>query len=139
MAKCRLHPGMPAGPCCCQCPETAASCQPTLEKVHAIGQQHHFRGYGKSQHTSGTRLHPNDLVPAPVNVAILWGLLGPECLNSFYQLSFQQWNCFSPCGSRIPRTPLCLSIFAFPTRAPPSIKLWSCRLCSPFVYSLNGI
>ena len=34
MAECRLHPGTLAGPCCCRCPETAASCQPAPEKVH---------------------------------------------------------------------------------------------------------
>ena len=27
---------------------------------------------------------PNNLVPAPANVAILWGLLGPGDLNSLY-------------------------------------------------------
>ena len=36
MAECRLHPGMPAGPCCCRCPETVARCQPTPEKVREI-------------------------------------------------------------------------------------------------------
>ena len=34
----------------------------------------------------------NDLVPAPANVAILWGLLGSGGFNSLYQMSFQQWN-----------------------------------------------
>ena len=33
MAKCRLHPGTLAGPCCSRCPETAARCQPAPEKV----------------------------------------------------------------------------------------------------------
>ena len=28
----------------------------------------------------------NDLVPAPVNVAIFWGLLGPGGFNSLYQI-----------------------------------------------------
>ena len=36
----------------------------------------------------------NDLVPAPANVAVFWGLLGPGDLNSLYQMSFQQWNRF---------------------------------------------
>ena len=36
MAKCRLHPGTPAGPCCSWCPETAARCQPAPEKVREI-------------------------------------------------------------------------------------------------------
>ena len=90
-----------------------------------------------------TRLAPgftlNDLFPAPVNVAIFWGLLGPGGFNSLYQMSFQQWNCFSPCDLRTSRTPLCSWRFAFPTRAPPGIELWSCSLCSPLVYSLNGV
>ena len=51
-----------------------------------------------------TRLTPgftlNDLVPAPVIVAIFWGLLGPDGFNSPYQMSFQQWDRFSPCGPR---------------------------------------
>ena len=42
----------------------------------------------------------NDLVPAPANVAIYWGLMEPGGFNSLYQMSFQQWNRFSPCGSR---------------------------------------
>ena len=90
-----------------------------------------------------TRLAPgftlNDLVPAPANVAILWGLLGPGGFNSLYQMPFQQWNRFSWCGPRPSRTPLCSWRFTFPTRAPPGIELRSCRLCTPLVYSLNGI
>ena len=42
----------------------------------------------------------NDLAPAPVNVAAFRGLLGPGGFNSLYQMSFQQWNCFSPYGLR---------------------------------------
>ena len=41
-----------------------------------------------------------DLAPAPANVAAFWGLLGIGGFNSFYQMSFQQWNRFSPCGPR---------------------------------------
>ena len=36
MAKCRLHPGMPAGPCCCRYPVTVARFQPAPEKVREI-------------------------------------------------------------------------------------------------------
>lgn len=32
MAECWLHPGMPAGPCYCRCPETVARCQPAPQK-----------------------------------------------------------------------------------------------------------
>ena len=81
----------------------------------------------------------NDLVPAPANVAVFWGLLGPGGFNSLYQMSFQQWNHFSPCGPRTSWTPLCSWGFALPTRAPPGIELQSCSLCVPLVYSLNGI
>ena len=81
----------------------------------------------------------NDLALAPANVAAFWGLLGPGGFNSLYQMSFQQWNRFSPCGPRTSRTPLCSWGFAFPTRAPPGIELRTCSLCAPVVYSLNGI
>ena len=54
----RLHPGKPCGTCCCWCPETVARCQPMPENVCKTVYQQHFRDYGKSQHPSGTRLHP---------------------------------------------------------------------------------
>ena len=81
----------------------------------------------------------NNLAPAPANVAAFRGLLGPGGFNSCYQLSFQQWNHFSPCGLRTSQTPLCSWGFTFPTRAPPGMELRSCSLCAPLVYSLNGI
>ncbi|VFV17899.1 Hypothetical predicted protein [Lynx pardinus] len=65
----------------------------------------------------------NDLVPAPANVGVLWGLLGPGGFNSLYQMSLQQWNRFFPCGMRASRTPLCSWGFALPTRASPGIEL----------------
>ena len=99
-----------------------------------------FSGIMENHHT---HLAPgftlNDLVPAPGNVAVLWGLQGPGGFNSPYQMSFQQWNHFSPCGPRTSLTPLCSWRLALPTRAPPGIELRSCRLCTPLVYSLNGI
>ncbi|VFV35536.1 Hypothetical predicted protein, partial [Lynx pardinus] len=61
----------------------------------------------------------NNLAPAPANVAAFRGLLGPGGFNSLYQMSFQKWNRFSPCGPRTYWTPLCPWGFAFPTRAPP--------------------
>ena len=81
----------------------------------------------------------NDLAPAPANVAAFQGLLGPGGFNSLYQMSFQQWNSFSPCGLRTSRTPLCSWGFALPIRAPPGRELRSCSLCIPLVSSLNGI
>ncbi|VFV35082.1 Hypothetical predicted protein [Lynx pardinus] len=81
----------------------------------------------------------NDLAPTPVNVAAFRGLLGPGGFNSLYQMSFQQWNRCSLCGLRTSGTLLCSWGFTFPTRAPPGIELWSCSLCAPLVYSLNGI
>ena len=47
----------------------------------------------------------NDLVPAPANVTVFWGLLGPGGFNRLYQTSFQQWNHFSRCGPREPPGP----------------------------------
>ena len=55
-------------------------------------------------------------------------LLGPGGFNSLSQMSFQQWNCFSPCGLRTSQTPLCSRGFAFSTRAPPGMELQSCSL-----------
>ena len=81
----------------------------------------------------------NNLAPAPANVAAFQGLLGLGGFNSLYQMSFQQWNRFSPCGPRTSRTPLCSWRFTFPTRALPGIELRSCSLCAPLVCSLNGI
>ena len=80
-----------------------------------------------------------DLVPAPAKVAAFWGLLGPGGFNSLHQMSFQQWDRFSPCGPSTSRTPLRSWGFALPSRAPPGMELGSCSLCAPFVYSLNGI
>ena len=77
----------------------------------------------------------NDLDPVPANVAIFWGLLGPGDFNSLYQISFQKWNRFSPCGPRTSWIPLCSWGFTLPTRAPPGIELWSCRLRSPCLQS----
>ncbi|VFV31311.1 Hypothetical predicted protein [Lynx pardinus] len=61
----------------------------------------------------------NDLVPESEKVAVFWGLLGPGGFNSLYQMSFQQWNRFSPCGPRPSRTPLCSWGLTLPTRATP--------------------
>ena len=99
--------------------------------------------FSGSMENHNTHLTPgftlNDLVPAPANVALLWGLLGPGGFNSLYQMCFQQWNHFSLCGPRTSRTPLFSWGFALPAREPPVIKLRSCRLCTPPVYSLSGI
>ena len=80
-----------------------------------------------------------DLVPAPASVAVFRGLPGPGGFNSLCQMSFQQWNRFSPCGPSTSQTPLCSWGFALRTRAPPGRELRSCGLCAPLVYSLNGI
>ena len=69
----------------------------------------------------------NHLVPAPPNVAAFRGLLGPGGFNSLYQMSFQQWNRFSPCGPRTSRTLLCSWGFAFP---PEHRQVWSCRVAA---------
>ncbi|VFV42198.1 Hypothetical predicted protein [Lynx pardinus] len=81
----------------------------------------------------------NDLVPAPANVAVFGGLLGPGGFNRLHQTSFQQWNSFSPCGPRTSQTRLCSWGLALPTRAPPGRELRSCSRRAPLVYSLNGI
>ncbi|VFV36856.1 Hypothetical predicted protein, partial [Lynx pardinus] len=115
-------PPTAAGPCCCRCPETAARCQPAPEKVREIAAVCRS-SFSVSMENHNTHLAPafnlKDLIPAPVNVAVFWGLLGPGGFNSLYHMSFQQWNRFSPCGPRTSRTLLCSWGFALPTRAPP--------------------
>ena len=66
----------------------------------------------------------NNLAPAPANVAAFQGLLGPGGFNSLYQMSFQKWNRFSPCGLRTSRTPLSL---LFP---PEHRQVWSCGVAA---------
>ena len=80
----------------------------------------------------------NDLDPVPANVAIFWGLLGPGGFNSLYQISFQQRNCFSPCGQRTPGHHSVPGDSPFP---PEHHQVSSCGVadCAPLVYSLNGI
>ena len=122
MAECQLHPGMLAGPCCCQCPEAAARCQPAPEKSSRDSVVGSVSGIMEN-HT--THLAPgftlNDLVPAPA-IVVFWGLLGPGGFNSLHQMSFQQWNRFSPCGLGTSRTPLSSWGFALPTRALPVLS-----------------
>ncbi|XP_078307701.1 uncharacterized protein LOC144617214 isoform X2 [Panthera onca] len=55
----------------------------------------------------------NDLVPAPVNVVVLRGLLEPlpvGCLHSLYQMSSQQGNCLSSVAQGPPDLTLLLGI-----------------------------
>ena len=134
--------------CTQECPlDPAVAGAPNLQPGASSSQQMFTRQCISSvsgiMENHNTHLAPgftlNDLVPAPANVAIFWGLLGPGGFNSLYQMSFQQWNRFSPCGLRTSWTPLCSWGFALPTRAPPGIELRSCSLCAPLVYSLNGI
>ena len=81
MAKCRLHPGIPIEPCCCPCPKTVARCQPVPEKVRETVSEQHFRDYGKSQHTSGTRLHPQRPCHSTSECGSLLGSAGTRWLQ----------------------------------------------------------
>ena len=78
-----------------------------------------------------TRLAPgftlNDLVPAPANVALFRGLLGPDGFGSLLQMSFQLCNCLSPCGLRTSRTPLCSWDSPFP---PEHLQVSSCGVAA---------
>ena len=78
-----------------------------------------------------TRLAPgftlNDLVPAPANVALFRGLLGPDVFGSVLQMSFQQCNCLSPCGLRTSRTLLCSWDSPFP---PEHLQVSSCGVAA---------
>ena len=70
----------------------------------------------------------NNLVPAPANVVVLWGLLGPGCLTASIKSNQKQWNRFSPHGLRTSQIPLCSWGFVLPIKAPPGMELWSCSL-----------
>ena len=75
----------------------------------------------------------NDLVPAPANVIVLPGSLGP-CLWGTHTASTR---CPLSRGTNYPHValrPLDSWRFTLPTRALPDIELWSFRLCAPPVY-----
>ena len=69
----------------------------------------------------------NNLAPAPANVTAFQGVLRPSGFNSLYQMSFQQWNCFSSCAPRTSQTPLCSWGFALP---PEHHQVWSCGVAA---------
>ncbi|VFV18230.1 Hypothetical predicted protein, partial [Lynx pardinus] len=77
MAECRLHPGTPAGPCCCRCPKTQPGASPS-QKMFAIQCSSSVSGVMENPTTHvapGFTL--NDLAPTPANVAAFQALLGP--------------------------------------------------------------
>ena len=79
----------------------------------------------------------NILVPAPVNVIVFWGLLGPLPVGAAQLLQnvLPAREPFLPSGPRTPEDlTLCSWGFTIPTRRPPGIKLWSFGLCAPPVY-----
>ena len=87
-----------------------------------------FQGLWKNHNTHLAPVFSfNHLVPALVNVAIFCGLLGPSGFNSLYQMSFQQWNRFSPCGLRISWTPFCSWDSPFP---PEHLQVSSCGVAA---------
>ncbi|VFV40490.1 Hypothetical predicted protein [Lynx pardinus] len=80
----------------------------------------------------------NNLAPAPVNVTAFGGLLGPGGFNSLYQMSFQQWNRFSPWPENLPDATLFLGIHLShqSTARYGAAELQPLRSLG---YSLNGI
>ena len=109
--------------------DPAAAGAPRLRPGASLPPQKIARQYNLSvsgtMENRNTHLAPgftlNNLVPAPANVAAFRGLLGPGGFNSLYQMPYQQWNRFSPCGQRTSWTPLCSWGFTFPTRASPGM------------------
>ena len=67
----------------------------------------------------------NDLVPAPANVAVLWGLLGPGCLTASIKYPSSSGTTFPMWPENLPDPTLFLGIH-LPTRALPGMELWSC-------------
>ncbi|VFV47805.1 Hypothetical predicted protein, partial [Lynx pardinus] len=105
MAGCRPHPGTFAGPCCHRHPETVAGCQPAPEKAREIVEQQRLRDCGKSQHTSGTRLHPQGPCSSTSECACSprsTGALPSGDPHNLDQESSQQGNRLSPCGPKTP-------------------------------------
>ena len=79
----------------------------------------------------------NNLVPAPANMVVLRGALGPlpmGVLHSLYQMSSQKGNCLSTCGSRTPGLHCVPGAAPFFTRALSGMEQWSFRLCTPPIY-----
>ena len=95
MAECWPHPGTFAGPCCCQCTESRSDASPPQKKFTQLCCSS-ISGIMVSHNTHLALGFPlNVLVPVPVNVVVLWGLLGPLAvgrLHSLYQMSSQQGN-----------------------------------------------
>ena len=95
MAECQMHQE--------HLPDPAAAGAPRLQPGASPPQKKFARQCSSSvsgiMENHDTHLAPgftlNDLVPAPANMVIFWGLLGPGGFNSLYQMSFQQWSCFS--------------------------------------------
>ena len=131
MASCLPHPGTFMGLCCCRCPETTAGGQPAQKNFMRFCSRR-ISGIMKNH---DTHLAPgfilNDLVPAPANVTVFWGLLGPGGFNRLYQTSFQQWNHFSRCGPREPPGPH--SVPGDSPFPPDHRQVWSCGVadCTP--------
>ena len=74
-----------------------------------------------------------DLVPAPANVVVFLGPLGP-CLGGHTQLLPGVLQAGEPPHPMWPENlldPTLLPGFALPTRASPGNQLWSFRLCTP--------
>ena len=70
----------------------------------------------------------NNFVPAPANVVVLQGPLGPLPVggpHSLYQTSSQQGNYLSPCSPKTPRLHSAPGDSPFP---PEHRQVWSCRV-----------
>ena len=83
----------------------------------------------------------NDLVPAPANVVVLPGPLGPLPVgdpHSLYPMSSQRGNCLSPCGPKNPGLRSAPGDSPFP---PEHHQVWSRAVSASAlpVFSPNGI
>ena len=72
-------------------------------------------------------LTPNDLVPAPVNVAILWGLLGPGSLTASTKCPSSSGTTSSRVAREPPQPHCAPEDSPFP---PEHCQVWSCGVAA---------
>ena len=73
----------------------------------------------------------NDLVPAPANVAVFWGLLGPGGFHRLYQNVLPAMEPLFPVWPKTLPDPIAPGDSPLPPQSTARYQLQSCRLCAP--------